>query len=350
MTYDIRVLRLDEKGILVEFLKSCWKKDHIFVQDTNMLDFQHKALDHYSFVGAIERATSELHGVLGFISPSFYSQRKFSNQDDIWLAIWKVDKSKAKNASIGMELHDYLSQNLKPKSISGIGINDAALGVYKLLGYKVGTLNHVYMLNDNLSQFKVAQINNNCFSKTAMNTDINSSSLLRRINWTDEDIDQAIFNVSSPGKNFEYVKNRFANHPYYSYELMVLEEMINSERHVKSYLVSRAVSVNDSHIYRIVDVFGIENIALSDRIAFREFLTHTQFEYIDLVADFVSSEYFINAGFKECTKEAYVPHLFEPYEQSRYSVKYAVLGSSNLSIFKGDSDLDRPNLAKIKGS
>lgn len=348
MAYDIRLLRLDEKDILVEFLKNCWKKDHIFVQDPNILDFQHKALDHYSFVGAIEIATGELHGVLGFISPSFYSQRKFSNQDDIWLAVWKVDKSKAKNASIGLEMHDYISQKLKPKSISGIGINVKVLGIYKLLGYKVGTLNHVYMLNDNLNKFKIAQINNNFYSKIATDTDINYSSVLRKINWTDEEIDQAIFNVSSPDKDFEYVKNRFANHPYYSYELLALEELFDSKKNVKSYLVSRTVAVNDSQVCRIIDVFGIENISLSDRAAFRKFLTNTQFEYIDLVADTVSSECFINAGFKECTKEAYVPHLFEPYEQSKYLVNYAVLGNSQLSIFKGDSDLDRPSLAKIK--
>ena len=71
------------------------RKNHIFLQNESILNFQHKSLEGYNFVVAYHTEKKCFHGVLGFISPGFYVEKTISPGEDIWLAIWKVEKKKA---------------------------------------------------------------------------------------------------------------------------------------------------------------------------------------------------------------------------------------------------------------
>ena len=48
-------------------------------------------------------------------------------------------------------------------------------------------------------------------------------------------------------------------------------------------------------------------------------------------------------GFQSNTEDSFVPHLFEPLVISKTEVMFATNSKENVSIFKADSDLDRPN-------
>ena len=341
--YDIKLLDHSDKQSLVDFIERCWKKNHVFVLDTEILDFQHKALFNYNFVGAFESLTGVLRGVLGFVSPSFYSTRVIERGDDIWLAIWTVDKTNVSKASIGFDLLDFLKQRFQPSSISAIGINRKVAGVYRLLGYSVGELSHLYLLNPKVT---ISKVGCNLRQKIETLKDqsmlVDNNIVICQIDWTEDRIDTNKFVTKSPKKDFSATKSRYKDHPTYKYHLYGIRRAFSFE----SFFVAREITVKSTKILRIVDFFQHATLENDDWLAFANLLFENNYEYIDIVTDPHTAKNFICAGFIENEDNQYVPHLFEPFDPAKSVVLYAYFGTKNLSVFKGDSDLDRPNLAR----
>ena len=153
--YEIRLCKAKEIGLLKSFLKNSWSKDHIFLRDQDLLDYQHKAHDVYNFVVAYHLETNCFHGILGVVSPDFYTCRKINKNQDIWLAIWKVDKSLAKSNYLGMEMLEYIEAEFTPKSISAIGINEEVALLYKLMGFKTRQMKQWFKPNRNIVDYKL---------------------------------------------------------------------------------------------------------------------------------------------------------------------------------------------------
>ena len=153
--YEFRLCEISELEMLKSFLKNSWSSDHIFLKDQSLLDFQHKSKHQYNFIVAFHKEKKEFHGVLGVIAPSFYVQRKIRKKDDIWLAIWKVEKSKAESNNIGISMLDYANQLFMPKSVSAIGINKKVSYLYKLMGFKTGEMTHWIMPNLKMTGFNL---------------------------------------------------------------------------------------------------------------------------------------------------------------------------------------------------
>ena len=73
-------LREEDKTLFLEFLNNHWKKDHIFVKNESLFDYQHKTNNGYSFL--VNKNENEISSILGFISSD-------SEEKSLWLAIWK---------------------------------------------------------------------------------------------------------------------------------------------------------------------------------------------------------------------------------------------------------------------
>ena len=121
--YEIRLCKNNELELLKKFLRNSWSKDHIFLKNIEILDFQHKTQEGYNFVVAYHLETKCFHGVLGIISPDFYTNRKLSKNQDIWIAIWKVDKKLSQSNSIGFDMIEYVKKEFIPKFYMHKGIN-----------------------------------------------------------------------------------------------------------------------------------------------------------------------------------------------------------------------------------
>ena len=198
--YEIRFVRSSEHQLLVDFIARCWKNDHVFVRDKEILDFQHLSDSIYTFVGAFSTTDNKLHAVLGFISPTFYAHQEVKIGDDIWLAIWKVDKTLSKNSSLGLDILDYLKRQVRPSTITGIGMNKMVEGLYRLLGYKTGVLTQVYLLNPSYESFKIANISERRWVVEQQHP-VNVASLVE-LEWDSDQINEQLISNQSPKKNF----------------------------------------------------------------------------------------------------------------------------------------------------
>jgi hypothetical protein len=341
MAYQIRLCRKDELPKLKCFLSRYWRSNHIFLNNQNLLDWQHLEGNNYNFVVANFEETDEFHGILGFISPEFFSQGKVVSSGHVWLAIWKVEKSLAVSKSIGIDLLNFIKDNYNPKNISAIGINKEVSFVYRLLGFRVGKLVQGFIINDSMENFNIAQIAKHNSSMIINETMIESEIEIKKIG--DEELLSMNYSSMNADRFFgiNYLNQRYINHPCYSYSFYI----VRRNKTVLALFIARVVEVCKSRCLRIVDVWGLNNLDSNLCRQFKEILTQENFEYVDVVAspaDFFKLE---NVGFRANTAESFVPHLFEPFVASSSEVMFATSSKDDISMFKADSDLDRPNFA-----
>lgn len=343
MKYTIRLCRKDELDKLSDFIRRFWKSNHIFLTATDILDWQHLEGKNYNFVVANYEPNDEFHGILGFIYPEFFCNGKVLNSEQIWLAIWKVEKSLSVSNSIGMDLLNFIKDRYRPKIISAIGINKEVLYVYRLLGFKVGKLCQGYILNPRKKNFSIAQLKNH------------QNSTVEFKNFLDEKIAIEKVDLEKLGKldltpNFfkrcfghEYIKQRFLNHPTYFYNVYAIRQ----SNLLLSIFITRISRVSGFKCLRIVDFWGLENSNETFYEAFIKLIEKEDCEYIDVISSKTDFAQFANIGFILNTEDSYVPHLFEPFSSNRSEVMFATSVDFDVSMFKADSDLDRPNIGAL---
>jgi len=342
LTYSIRFCGPDEKLKLVDFLRDSWRSNHLFVSSPELLDWQYLQEGRYNFVVADHLESNKFHGVLGFISPGFFSEGAIANGEDIWLSIWKVDKGLAEKNTIGLELLQFVQSHFSPNSTSAIGINLEVAKLYKVLGCRVASLRQFFVLNSGLMHFEIARIDEDAGPQIPAEASEACQSDALLINEVDErDLHKlsSILVSSSSDKDIKYVLGRFTQHPRYTYRFFSVEQ----DRKPISLFVARKILINQASCLRIVDFFGIQLVQSSLGHALQKLLLSEGAEYIDLMVSGIDSHVIQQIGFVECSKENFVPHLFEPFFREISTVQFAVFDKKELVVFKGDSDLDRPN-------
>lgn len=342
MTYSIRFCGPHEKEKLVDFLRDSWRSDHPFVSDPELLDWQYLQEGRYNFVVANHIDSDKFHGVLGFISPGFFSQGWIGSGEDIWLSIWKVNKELAEKNTIGLELLQFVRSHFLPNSVSAIGINSEVAKLYRVMGCKVGSLRQFFILNSGLLEFEIAHIEQDGGPRVPPQpSEVRKSDPLRINEVEERDLHKfsSILASSSSSKDINYVLGRFTRHPSYTYRFFSVEQ----ERKPVSLFVARNLRIDQASCFRIVDFFGIQSVRSSLGHQFQKLLSAEGAEYIDLMVSGIADHVIQQIGFVECSEKNFVPHLFEPFVREISTVQFAVFDKRDLVIFKGDSDLDRPN-------
>ena len=343
MNYTIRLCRRDELDKLSDFIRRFWKSNHIFLTEKKILDWQHLDGENYNFVVANYEPKDEFHGILGFISPEFFSNGKVSDSEKIWLAIWKVEKSLSVSNSIGIDLLNFIKERYRPKTISAIGINREVSHVYRLLGFKVGKLCQGYILNPKWKNFKIAQLKNSQYPGGKF-----ENSSCEKIFIHEIDLEKlSELNLASTSFKrcfgYEYIKQRFLNHPTYSYSVYA----VRRGGLLLSIFIARIARVSSSKCLRIVDFWGLENSDSTFYQAFVKLIEKEDCEYIDVISSNSDFAQLSKIGFILNTEDSYVPHLFEPFLSARSEVMFATSADYDVPMFKADSDLDRPNLGAL---
>lgn len=337
MTYSIRMCSLNELDLLLEFIKYSWNENHIFIKNKSILDWQHRQKDCYNFVVAYHHESNSFHGVLGIISPSFFSKGSINKGDDIWLALWKVEKSKAETNSIGIDLLNYVNDNFSPSSVSAIGINNQVAMLYKLMGFTTNHLHQRYIVNPIKSLFSIGNFLDN--NKSVVVNKFPSSELFE-IQAHDLENYKDIILQNGLRKDLSYLINRYINHPNYMYRVIGIKD----SKSVLALLIFRKLFVEDSSCLRIIDSFGLNNINFNIKALFEDFLVLENSEYVDFLCSDIVNKHLDFLGFSLPINGSKIPHLFEPFLRESVRVNYAYKATHNFDIFKGDSDLDRPNI------
>ncbi len=342
--YEIRLCKLDELDLLKRFLQNSWSQNHIFVKEQEILDFQHKNQSGYNFVVAYHIEKQEFHGVLGIISPSHYSCGEVTEGDDIWLAIWKVDKELSASMSLGIDLLDYVTEKYQPQSISAIGINETVAPLYKIAGFKVDTMNHWFIPNRSLFERKLI------FGDALGAYEANSSTGSRE-KFTIRELDNESISLKTflskekRKKDICYLNARYCEHPAYSYQYI---GMLDNSENMFGLAIGREVSGNGSKAFRLTELFIETDGAFDFCESLQPFLTSQNFEYLDFMEYGWGEEKLKSYGFTSCTETIFVPHLFEPFVREKREVLIAFKSQQHFCCTKGDSDLDRPSIMDVQ--
>ena len=335
--YEIRLCKAEEIDLLTAFLNNSWSANHIFIKNKTVLNFQHRALDSYTFVVAYHSETNCFHGVLGIISPDFYVDRKIGKEQHIWLAIWKVDKELAKSNSLGMDMLSYVEAEFSPKTISAIGINNTVALLYKLIGFKTKTMNQWFLPNRNIVDAKLLVGDlPKCHYQS-----LTSSDLVMDCGVEHESEVQKFLSQHRARRSFSYIVQRYLKHPTYKYSVYAFKK---NDCAIYAVAVGREVTADGANAFRLTELFFDSDYSSNTGASLSVLMDHNCYEYIDLLEYGYESQSLIEMGFIRCSAQLYVPNLFEPFVATRSEVKIAFKSFEPFMCTKGDSDLDRPNL------
>ena len=339
-----------EINLLQEFLYSNWKSDHVFTSNPDLLKWQHKSrfdLRLLNFMVGFSEDDHSISSCLGIIPSSL--DEKSPRCDLIWLALWKSNSPLQ-----GVTLLNKAINYFKPKQVAALGINKDVSLLYKALGYTCGVFQHYYLsvstdpnhaLSVTSRPFVVHHSANNLELETCapLVTPVTKQFFANR---------SISFNNL---KSLSYMEHRYADHPNYEYFGISL---LSNSGTVIAVLIAREITTTTSKCWRIVDCCNLSITCSSHvqqaRRSLINLLLINNVEYIDMMvseeAEFIPS----SIGLIKKSDSDRIPHYFEPYDSRNIEVSYAFKNlcdscdGKNISqvgiFFKGDSDMDRPNV------
>ena len=222
-------------------------------------------------------------------------------------------------------------------SHGSIGMSKIAKILHKIRKYKIGVLNQYYILNNRINDFKIAD-NVDLIRFPFFEEDKSKIKLI-------EDVlvfqDTNFKETYLPRKSIRYLYNRFQQHPIYQYKFW---EIYNPNS--RAIIVTRKISIANSAIIRIVDVYGrLENFSsLNEQL--QNIMNFENAEYIDILNFGIDEQVFYKLGFNklDVKGELIIPNYFEPFLRQNIEINCAFRGNGEYVIFKADSDQDRPSI------
>ncbi len=343
--FTFEVCKQDQVTDLVKYIDEHWAKNHILVTSRELLDWQHKNLDtgDYNFVMARHNKSGEICGVLGFIPTSHFSA-ELESEKEVWLAIWKVNEG-PKYIGLGLGLLNFLKREFSIKNICSIGISPIVYPMYQTLGYFVGKMNHMVLLNNTISAYRIAKVptllpckvaaKKNSYYRVEEIEESQISSLLS---------DPSLYRNKTK-KDGNYFVSRFLLHPKFRYRFIG----VYSETKLEAFLVVRVVEHDSSTVLRVVDVQGNHTTISQVTADLHELIANEGHEYLDLMQYGMDVDSLIDAGFRlvDPEGELIIPDYFQPFVQKNipmHFARYSPEKEESFVLFKGDSDQDRPNI------
>lgn len=338
--YDFHFCNIGEIGRIVDFIDKYWKKGHILTKSRELMDFQYLDKEHnrYNFVIAEDKDTNEIHAIIGFIMSSIYDEDiKYPIR---WGAIWKVRNDVAPKG-LGIAVKYYFEKYAHAPYVGGLGLSNYSKTIDRKLGENVGKLHKYYMLNDEITDFKLADnVTENSYAKNICSTETKS---IRRIDsgvFRDETRDY--YKYVPEYKSVKYYINRYRNHPIYHYDFY---EIYDEDKAIALF-ITRTATANHSKGIFIVDYIGSGLELDSLYNDFQRMMKNEGAEFICFYETGLYEAGMINSGFIE-NSETIVPLYFEPLARVNVDLDYHYISERNnehLVVFKGDADQDRPNI------
>jgi hypothetical protein len=300
---------------LLTYIKNNWKKDHIFLSNIGVFNYQHNTeFDYFNFLCC--KRKGKFTAILGLININRISNKQ------IWLALWH-----SISALDGFLLLNFVIEKLKPEFIGVLGITDVAKKIYKLKGFETGFLEHYYIAKPN-SSFKV-------LNTYLINNDFNDKYDLHH-NLNFEIVEHLSCYKFAPIKEPQYYFERYVNNPFYDYQFL----SIYNDNVLKIILIGRVVFVNDYKIFHCVDCIGdIHEISLKNSI--QKFLIDNNYDIFEFLF-FSSNNTKIDLFLK--SNNEIIPTYFSPFIFKNIHISLAYKSNNKLVRFYiGDSDQDRIN-------
>lgn len=339
--YKIQLCTENEVDKLQLFIKNTIRENEILAHDKKLLKWQNfnKISRNYNFIIALNLETNEIAGLFGFI-PTYQYDDNLRDHHDVWGSNWIVNEEKLQEKGLGLQLFFHFQKFIKPISFGAIGITNVALSIYKAFKYKTGTLNHYFILNKKINNFKIAT-NVKLSYQNSLQKEGKSKFNLAEVKKI-EDLKLDTDFSHRPKKSTQYLKNRYLKHPVYKYRFFI----VTNNSNFFTIFVIKKIYVNGASCLRIIDILG--DISYLRFVNFNKLLKQENSEYIDCLNYGIDEKLFLSSGFLKREKEIIIPEHFEPFEKKNIDVKFAYkCNCGNYVIFKGDGALDRPNKVKM---
>lgn len=339
--YTFKQVPASEKDKLVSFIDGHWKKGHALVKSNALLDFQHynKENDSYNFIVAENIETEEYDALVGFIPLAQYDS-SLKEEGNYWGAIWKY-REDVKNEEINAAAFYVWKRLFKLpyfQSYAAIGISEIARQIYIASRMNLGSLSQYYLLNDSISNFKIAGNVSREFFEMIPGQSLPDYSA----KWISlDEVPNNLKHTYKPVKSLVYFKQRYGSHPIYSYRFIGLFR----EDKLIAVLAARIVEAAGSKCIRIMDVLGKLEGSIFD--SFIHILYSENCEYIDIMNYGIPENVFTDLGFRKLDPDGslIIPNYFEPFDQCNVKINLAYKAKFDGYVaFKGDSDQDRPNI------
>jgi hypothetical protein len=333
----------DQVDDLVQYIHENWAKNHIFCKSRDLLDWQHKSKcgKYYNFIIARSTKDNRICGILGFIPTSHFSAG-LADYNEVWLAIWKVNDG-PRYVGLGIALLNVLTREFSVKSICSIGISEIVRPIYEDLGFTLGRLSQLALMNATIQDFRIASVDKNLYAadlvvhkdyelkiidQLAAKTALFSSNLYQR----------------STIKDSTYIVNRYLKHPVFSYRIFGVYYRGN----LSAFIVTRVVCHGNRSVMRVVDIQGnIQSITKITKLL-HDVVVDENHEYVDIMQFGLPEEDYAKAGFVSTkhNDSLVLPDYFEPFVNRNIDIFFAYksdINIGNIILFKGDADQDRPN-------
>lgn len=344
---SIRLAESGDRAALIAFIRDHWNADHIFVRAPEVFDWQYAGPEgRMNMVLAEMGGTDErrILGILGFIPTGRFDPAL--GDRDIMLAVWKVREDVAP-PGLGLRLLKYLQAVLSPRLIAAIGISDTVEPIYRVLGYRTGTLMQAALFDpDRVGRTVLAR-------NVPANAEVRSEStgghaLVELTYGADAETRAAIDALGAarlPAKSWTYLQSRFLDHPWYRYGM----RGVVYGGGLIAVLVWRQIEVEGARILRIVDILGDDGWLSNAPALLTPELLRAGAEYVDIVQDGIGPERLRAGGLLGPANhpELVLPGYFAPFEARTVPIKFAfkLFGDAEtpVRLMRADSDQDRPN-------
>ena len=259
----------------------------------------------------------------------------------IWLTLWNTKKN---NYGIsGIDIINFLINKFPNKILATVGCNINAQNIYKIMGFKSGTMSHYYILNPNIKTFKIIKLkkklkpNNRIIKENLKLKNISLSLGYKKIK-NSHKLEKTFY------KNLVFFEKKYLKNPFYNYSFLFVE---NKKKSYLGFFVTKKILQKKNRILRIVDYFGETNNLPKLKNSFFKILIDNNYEAIDFLNYGIEKKKVLEMGFKLKKNDLVIPLYFEPFERKNRDLLFAYYPRSvKLNLFKGDCDQERPNILK----
>jgi hypothetical protein len=342
--YEIRLAKLADVDAIMQFIGEFWRKDHIMSADRELFLYEYANGEDVNFVLAIDKTSSEIEAIFGFLNCSNPNNLSNANKKDIWGSIWKVNDTRPNMPLLGIELARHVVSLTGCREHIGNGANPQITIPLRRLYFreKTAPMKQYYRLNQTISVFKIAVIHNR--EQACQSAKRAKEGFLIPFH-TIEAVRQA-FNIEEvevhPYKDSWYVEKRYFCHPYYEYNVFGVHG--GSEK-VGALLMTRVVEANESKALRIVDYIGDHKLFAGLSREIDRLMLDQDCEYADFVVHGFDEAAVLAAGFclRAPDSQNIIPNYFEPFVQENVDI-WVHYKTEGTLFFKADGDQDRPNI------
>lgn len=326
----IRRAVYDDIPDIMRFMDEHWKPGNILAKNRDFFEWQFLDGDKLNMFIGVDEECGKIYGMMGAI---VYNK---SSNPDVSGCTWQVIKSS--NPILGLEIQDYMFQELNVRYGCSAGLSDKSVRLNELFGDKIIVMDHYYRLADK-EEYMIAKV-----KKKVIPVVENTGYCLELI-YTVDEMKQIISEEELAeqilSKDYFYIQRRYFEHPIYHYDIW---KILDKKGDARAILITRDETVGDQKICKIIDYYGKSDFLGCITSALDNLINERDYEFIDIYSYGVPTSLYEQAGFNCCDEnsENVIPNYFHPFIQKNVALRMIEYWIPGLRMFRGDGDQDRP--------